>query len=603
MLSKILIALLGLGLTNWLYPKMENSLKIIISPALSIIAFTSILIFVAFIFGVNTLSISFSAMIFFIFSLSSYKKLKFSINLKPLNIVLLLTATTFICITSFVWLTQALAISPDGYKTGGGGLYGDSALHAAYISRLATGEFPPQNPLFAGQTLVYPFANDLFSAVLIKLGLNLNLAFSIPQIILFVGFISLFIAITKKFTSYLGVTFSLFIMLLGWGIGAYYFLVEWRSTNFGLLQFLNKDYTNNDLYNLHFHNILTGLILPERSFLPGLFLGLLIFLNFINYSKIKDLRLLIINGFILGILPFWHTHTFIFFIITSIIFFAYFIYKSPKVITHFLTLLAITALTSFPFFLLLLSNHPLENFLHFSTGWLSQKENIIIFWMKNSFLIIPLAIIGLFKIDKLHRIYFIPAILIFILANIIIFQPWDWDNIKILIWSFLFFSILAGKLLSELFLNGKLVKLLISLIILTSTLSGLLSLAFQLKYRFTIYDLADIELSSWLKKNTNVDDIFLIDPIPNHPSTGLAGRLAYVGYPGHLWVHGIDYSKREKINNQIYAGDFSKINNIDPQITYIILPNNKLLSENKDYLIRTFENQKYTVYKNALVIN
>ncbi|MBA3767926.1 MAG: hypothetical protein H0W99_13270 [Acidobacteria bacterium] len=42
-------------------------------------------------------------------------------------------------------------------------------------------------------------------------------------------------------------------------------------------------------------------------------------------------------------------------------------------------------------------------------------------------------------------------------------------------------------------------------------------------------------------------------PIHNHP-VFLTGRRSLMGYPGHIWTHGLDYRQREAEIKRIYAG-------------------------------------------------
>ena len=362
---------------------------------------------------------------------------------------------------------------------------------------------------------------------------------------------------------------------------------------------MTRDYTDNPQYNLYFRNILTGLILPERSFLPGLFLGLLISFNFLEYFANKNLRFLLMNGAILGVLPFWHTHTFIFFSITSLIFAVWLMKENfKKTLLDFFLMFMVALVIAIPFLFLFFSNHQVGQFLHTSLGWQNGNENILLFWFKNSLLTIPLALLGFWFVKHDQKIFFVPAFVVFIIANLIIFQPWDWDNIKLLSWSFLFFAILAGFLLAKYAQKGIVARAIVGVIILISVASGSLSLALQLKNKYVIYDKADIDLADWAKKNTQVDDIFVIDPFPNHPIPGLSGRLVYMGYPGHLWVHGIDYGKREREVHQILAGDFTQIRNLEVPIAYIVSIKNNL---NIDLPLNTqeiYQNQKYVVFKN-----
>lgn len=598
----IIASILGLGVAAVLPKNFGMIYRVLVAPGLGLFTFAQITLIFSFFFGVGPESIIISLFLTAVISIVCFLKFKSKESLN-LSLIFLITAIIATIFLSYIWFTQTLFASSAGLWVGGGGMYGDTALHAAYTSRFATGEFPIQNPLYAGKILIYPFANDLLSAILRISGLNFNLSFILPQILFLVGFITLFYKTARKFTSNGGFLIALLILFLGWGAGWFFFLGEWLNSHVGFWQFLSRDYTNNSQYNLYFHNILTGLILPERSFLPGLFLGLLIFLHFDEYYRARQRRYLIIVGVILGTLPLWHTHTFIYFAITMVIYCIWLIIKdrSKKLLIDLCFMSLASLIFVMPSLILFFLNHNFGNFIHMSKGWQNGNENIVLFWLKNSLLTIPLAIGGFLILKRNLKIYFIPAFVVFIMANLVIFQPWDWDNIKLLSWSLLFFAILCGFLLERVAKINNIFKPLVLVIILVSVLSGILSILLQLKNSYVLYDHADLDLVNWAKANTKASDVFIIDPVPNHPIPGLSGRLVYMGYPGHLWVHGIDYSERENLNKSVIKGDFALIDKTELPISYIVLPKSNIPDNYKYQLV--FENNKYAVFKNPNLLN
>ena len=560
------------------------------------IIIATISLYLSFILNFSFINIVFSTVLTFI-SFFIIHKAKI-VNLEKFHTLPAFLILTFSIIFALFFKTQSLNFDGVSYKTGGGGMYGDSALHLAYTNRINLGDFPPQNPLFAGKTLVYPYANDLLSAIFQVFFNNLELAFFLPQIIFFFAFVLLFYRLSQTVTDNLGFLFSILIFLFGWGIGFYYFLRETSFDKFNIFSNSYQDFTNNSLYNLNFHNLLTGLIMPERSFLPGLVLGIFFVLSLFNYLETKNNKFLIVSFFILGIMPFWHTHTFIFLCIFASTFFLFLIFKIHdlrKLILDLVIASIVGFIIFIPFLILFFSNHDASSFLRLATGWMNKNENLIFYWLKNSFFVLPISIFGIFTIRK--KIIFIPAFISFLIANFIIFQPWDWDNIKILSLSFLFFSLIFGNVLSNLFRKNLLGKVSAILIVFLSILSGFLSVHLQSKNNYILYNNEDIRFAEWIKNNTGKNDVFLIEPIPNNPVNGLAGRLTYVGYPGHLWVHGIDYSQREYQANQVLAGHDELIGNLKPKITYLVIPARLFaIYETKTYTL-VFENPKYRIYK------
>src|SRR5260370_10591233 len=106
--------------------------------------------------------------------------------------------------------------------------------------------------------------------------------------------------------------------------------------------------------------------------------------------------------------------------------------------------------------------HPAFAGICFQPGWLSPANlyrdgpivaawNFGWFWIKNTSLLIPLMIAAHF----LRRwfvtnfpIWFTPMWLWFIVPNLIVLQPWPWDNTKFFIFWALLGSVLVGGVLA-----------------------------------------------------------------------------------------------------------------------------------------------------------
>jgi hypothetical protein len=86
------------------------------------------------------------------------------------------------------------------------------------------------------------------------------------------------------------------------------------------------------------------------------------------------------------------------------------------------------------------------------------------------------------------------------------------------------------------------------MLVLPMTLAGILDLTRALRFNgenhriFTEYE---VRLAEWLRGNTPKDAIVLAAPIFNQPVM-LSGRRVVLGYPGHVWSHGLPLEKREE---------------------------------------------------------
>ncbi len=606
----LLVSFAGWG-TAVIFPfSLPKWLRFLSGPAIGAIVTSEVTLLVSLISGYSEYSILLSLalyLVFVVWHINKSRVLKHLIFNPRVTVQnsrtrwsLVVILLIFGSLAAFFYLTKVLYPTPDGLQTGGGGLYADTALHSSYTMSIVERGLPPKNPLYGGIPLVYPFMVNLFSANLVKLDSSLHLAFAIPHLFYFAAFVALFYAIARSFTSNTGAFLAMLIFFLGWGLGFInYFGDVSKTKSFEV----TKEYTN-DSESFYMHNPLTGLIFPERSFLPGLTLGMLYTYLILQLDprKLTPIETVLL-AILLGIMPLWHTHTFLFIGIMTTVWFGWYFFTSSTSVKQTITqngiiLACVCGLLLIPVYFYM-KGQVSHAFLEITGRWIrSDKRNLVEFWFYNSGLLIPLAAMGLYKLKFPKLIFFFPAVIVFILANTVQFQPWDWDNIKLLSWAFLFFAILAGSQLAHFFSKGRPYSQFALVILFTLVASGILSIAHQLPQTYIAYDNADIEMATWVGENTKPDDIFLIDPWPTHPIPGLTGRSVYLGYPGHLWVHGIDYRERQRIVEQVLTGDLTLLQDSDIPVRYMTVPaNHESLFSGYPELVKVYDNNKFAIFQ------
>jgi len=197
------------------------------------------------------------------------------------------------------------------------------------------------------------------------------------------------------------------------------------------------------------------------------------------------------------------------------------------------------------------------------------------FWISNTgvFTLIALTLAGLAllrwgpagDIRRLRLISFwAPFWFIFLLANVVVTQPWNWDNTKLLSYWYLGVSIPVAWLLT----SGRSIwlRLLAGIAMATLVLSGLLSLdaAFvgqstggagaPIGASATFASVAAEQVAAVVRAKTPRDSIFLTEGQPNDPVTTLAGRRVVLAYDGWLWSYGQPLTRRYDAVATIYAG-------------------------------------------------
>lgn len=194
-------------------------------------------------------------------------------------------------------------------------------------------------------------------------------------------------------------------------------------------------------------------------------------------------------------------------------------------------------------------------------AWMGRFTYVAWFWFKNTGVFIPLLIAALlWKTDKylVSRkllLFYLPFTLCFIVPNLIKFAPWIWDNIKILFYWWIGSAPIVALLLAELWAGPVWNRAIAVVLFVVLTLAGALDVFVLLTRQgeYQEFDRDGIAFAELVKQQTPPRAMILHAPVHNTPLF-LAGRRSLMGYPGHIWTHGIDSGPRESDIKKIYHG-------------------------------------------------
>jgi hypothetical protein len=98
-------------------------------------------------------------------------------------------------------------------------------------------------------------------------------------------------------------------------------------------------------------------------------------------------------------------------------------------------------------------------------------------------------------------------------------------------------------------------RALASIVVLSLTLAGALDVWRVASNGFAarVFDRDGIEFADIVSRNTEARALIVHAPTYNHPVV-LTGRRSFMGYPGHVWSHGLDPGPRQADITTIYAG-------------------------------------------------
>lgn len=484
----------------------------------------------------------------------------------------------FFALLFLFFFERAMFQTGEGIVTGGSNNLGDLPFHLGAIFSFTDGaNFPPINPSYSGAKFSYPFIADLVTAAFVKLGVGVKDAMLVTNV--FWAFSLL--VITERFVlKIVGDKFAArlapFLLFFSGGLGFIWFFGDYWAQGKGFFEFLNslpKDYTIGD--NFRWGNSMITLFLTQRSLLLGMPITVAVMTVLWNIFSTSpehknEERHLLILGSIAGLLPLVHLHSlFVLFILTA--FLLVFRIRQWRVWIAFGIGVCVTAIPELIWSISGSATHA-GKFFAVNFGWDAGTQNFIWFWLKNTGLVIPLLAAGIIAIlieqkDKSDAersesdnklFFYVPFALIFVLANIFKFAPWEWDNIKLLIYWFVASLPFICLILAMLWQKDWPLKIVAVLCFAVLIFSGALDVwrTVSGQVNAVVFDQNAVEFGKQINLRTAPNAIILNAPTYNSPAV-LSGRISVMRYPGHLGSHGIDYAGRERDVTAIYSGSES----------------------------------------------
>lgn len=507
---------------------------------------------------------------------------------------------------------QVMYETSQGIFTGGSQNLGDLPFHLGAIFGFADGNnFPPENPSFAGAKFSYPFIADFLTACFLKLGIGVKDAMFVQNVSWAFSLLVVLERFVLKLTGdRLASKIAPFLLFFSGGFGFLWFFSDsWAQGKslFDLLSQLPGDYTISDEFR--WGNSMVTLFLTQRSLLLGMPLTLIVlgvlWSVFAFENRVQPVETvspdddrpkvlftiialeprLIVAGLLAGLLPLIHLHSLAVLFVVCV--FLLVMRPSATVLAQLSIFGICVALTALPELVwsIMGSATRTSEFFAFHFGWDSGETNFIWFWLKNTGIFIPLLLAGLYlvwtknsgalaeapvetkkgkpkKIDTafiphpLSQLYFyIPFAFLFVISNVVKLAPWEWDNIKVLIYWYVGSIPFVAFALAWAWRKSREWKILAAVCFIVLIFSGTLdvwrAVSGQVKTR--VFDADAALVAERIKEKTEADALFLNAPTYNSAIV-LAGRRSLMRYPGHLSSHGIDYREREADVKRIYQG-------------------------------------------------
>ena len=455
---------------------------------------------------------------------------------------------------TYLFLTHVL--QPEGGALHSGqSTFGDLPLHLGLATSIAAqGMFPPQYSILPGVAVGYPFLCDSISATFLTMGAPLRFAMLLPSLLAFaLVLLGAYCFFSQWLKAQNTALFATLLFFIGGGFGFWYFFDLIRENPDAFSRIFTAFYntpTNYTYGGLRWVNTIADMLIPQRATLFGwaLLFPSLYLLRRAAFEN--EPRLFIYLGICAGCLPLVHTHSFLALGIVSVVYLLHALRtRQPRIILlGWLKYGLIVAVLAAPQ-LLLFTFRQSGGFLKPHFNWGNESDSFLWFYIKNLGLLFLLLPVAYFRLPKEERAFYNGALLIWLLAEFIQFQPNPYDNNKLLFVWFLFTCGIVARLLAELYqalkeFPGR--RYLAAITMTTLFLSGALTLGRECVSDFEQFSADEVQAASFVQKNTEANSLFLTSTNHNNTVSSLTGRNIYCGTGSYLFFHGVDYESREQ---------------------------------------------------------
>lgn len=469
-------------------------------------------------------------------------------------------------LTVFLLHTHVLHLVNGAYHTGQS-CYGDMAMHLGFIKNIAvTGDFPPLYPLMAGENRFgYPFLCETVSSVFLVLGGGLRFAYILPMLPAFAAVYLMFWQLARRVLGSAGkASLAFWLFFMGSGFGFVYFLGS-RESFLSIFTGFYTTPTNYTTENVIWVNPLADLLIPQRATLFGwslLFPALYLLWRFCMEERPRlwlPLAVLVLP------LPLMQTHSALALVLCCLACGIYTLVHRPRVSTVLLPWLWLALVCGAAWMTqmwgtVFAQSVSGENMLRLHLNWVNNdgsapKDNYFWFYIKNIGLVYLLLIPAFFHASRRQRWFYGGGVLIWALAEVVVFQPNTYDNNKLLfVWHALGCLLVSGLLCD---LLGRLRPRLLgglsmALCCFLGMFGSVLTLGREAVSDYQQWSANDIAMAAYVDENAAADALFLTADDHLTPVFSLAGRQIVCGSGSFLYFHGMDYTNQYNAMVSLY---------------------------------------------------
>ena len=461
----------------------------------------------------------------------------------------------------------------DGALHVGQSTYGDLCLHLGFATSLRDAAFPPDYSILKGALLGYPFLADSMVTSMLLFGSDLAFSFvltgTLMMALVYTGYVILAWELTKRPAA---VVLAFILMFLNGGLGFLYTLdgvAKDPSTLKEVFTGFYKTPTNQPDLNLRWVNVICDMMVPQRTLLTGWTLLIPAIYQLVTAMRENETPNFVILGVWAGAMPMVHTHSFLGLGMLSAGAMLCKIIRPGKSdrktqLTRFLLYGGIAVLMALPQLMTWTFPQTIGGgSLQLRFNWVNNQGNgklidgYFWFWIKNVGLVYLLIVPAVLSCKKGSgcRILAAGALLIYVVAELIQFQPNEYDNNKLFYVAYMAVLPAVGLYLCRLWdalrdVRGR--ALLAAVFMAVSTVSAVLTIGREVVSDYQLLGASEVEAAGFVEENTDPKAMFLTGQQHNNAIAALTGRYILCGTGSYLYFHGIDYYDEQNAMRLLY---------------------------------------------------
>ncbi|MEK7600743.1 MAG: hypothetical protein AAB463_02180 [Patescibacteria group bacterium] len=479
--------------------------------------------------------------------------------------------------------------------------YGDIPLHLTQVSRFAFGQLGDlEEPIFAGTRIAYPFGINAVSGLLLRMTGAWRFSFLMPIVVCVLLLHALLFIVGYTMTRrVLWAPLLALLVLFGGGWGGWSVARDairegssWSEFKQHLVDGNISTVTRWDAkwpeQNIVFGAPLGLVLVHQRTFFPGIVGVLLAHVLLWEGVARRSQKYLYAGGVVLGSLPLFHTHSFVAGGLILIVVTLWGLLRGVWWGIPFIKTGVLALILAVPQVLFLVSGKPLGSdgdFAMLRLGWMVDQTidgfkpqpghtssifsvaYIQFLWMNLGTPLLALLGLSCAYIARSMRARFphmgvmlAVAWMLFLVVQTVRFQPWDYDNNKLLV--YMQFATMCAVL--YVFARVKLRALAgvgLALSVGASIFSGVIDaiprLAMPEDRLPVIFDAQARGIASFIR-DALPNERIITSTTHTNPVPALTGKSVFVGYPGWLWTRSLPYGPREDLVRAFFknpAGD------------------------------------------------